>query len=1061
HAHTHASTTGQTASDHHVKTVSGDIDHGTTTGLGDDDHTQYILVTGARAFTGAVTMNDDLTVDGGTLFVDDSANEVGIGTITPDNELSVNGTVDVTGSLGVGTISPSSVLEINGTEPTLTITDSQQKTWVVDDLIGEITFDIEDTSGIGARPMAYIKAINNTGSSTPSGVLTFGVGPHNAATIEAMRLWESGNLTVGQTTPTDAADVTLLVEDTANDYQITAASTSGGSDRSGYKYRMDTTDFWDTILDGTDGDEWKLRYQGTEWITVTPAGVVTFPGSSSGLDHGDLDGLGGDDHTQYSLADGTRAFTGAVTMNDDLTVDGGTLFVDDSANEVGIGTITPDNELTVNGTANITSRLGIGIVAPVKPLHVYSAESSGFYLENTNVGTPANFISFYDTGGRTGYIGSPSSGDDDFWVNNNVSANLILATGNTERMRIDSAGAITMNDDLTVDGGTLFVDDSANEVGIGTTSPGVKLEVKGTSSGFSTDGEIISIQTATVNHRLSLGVDSTNEFAWIRSVKSGVELPLILQNGGGGFVGISTSSPTHMLEVNGTMMVELAAQFNDDLTVDGGTLFVDDSANEVGVGTITPDNELTVNGDTDITGRLFIKDTAFELQEISGAAHNPTLQVNDTGNGGISFTQWNNATAHGAYLWLSKSYNSTTGTHTIVNNGETLGAVNFSGSDGTTFNNAASIRVEIDGVPGLNDMPGRLIFSTTPDGANSPVEAMRIENSGNVLIGTTSAATNSELTVADGITVNNGGIHLVDGSMTSTVDRLENRGGTLYFDNAAVGAGGGESNTASNVTVGGVGIFKQKSGVDLEFNGVNSGSSKVSVALDAGNNQIDIDVVENQINHDSLLGFVAGEHRVINDGSTSTTELWSSSKISSELGGKQNLDTDLTTIAGLSKSNNNIMSANGSAWTSIALSTAMDDEGVVQNTSDIEFGSGSSHTATTSETAISFGTSGALEITGLDTGVTYLITGQVTVGVAATRSAGFRVRLFHNAGAVQESHSYLDDTAQDISTVFIHHRVITSGSDTVSLKILAEAGSGAGAMTVTAAGSSLIATKLF
>lgn len=58
------------------------------------------------------------------------------------------------------------------------------------------------------------------------------------------------------------------------------------------------------------------------------------------------------------------------------------------------------------------------------------------------------------------------------------------------------------------------------------------------------------------------------------------------------------------------------------------------------------------------------------------------------------------------------------------------------------------------------------------------------------------------------------------------------------------GGGGGEANTASNVNVGGVGVFKQKTGVDLEFRGVNAGSNKVSATLDAANNEIDIDINE-------------------------------------------------------------------------------------------------------------------------------------------------------------------------------------------------------------------------
>ncbi|KKL77222.1 hypothetical protein LCGC14_2037050, partial [marine sediment metagenome] len=47
-------------------------------------------------------------------------------------------------------------------------------------------------------------------------------------------------------------------------------------------------------------------------IPVDIAGITT--------DHGALNGLSDDDHTQYSLVDGTRAFTGRVTMDDALDI---------------------------------------------------------------------------------------------------------------------------------------------------------------------------------------------------------------------------------------------------------------------------------------------------------------------------------------------------------------------------------------------------------------------------------------------------------------------------------------------------------------------------------------------------------------------------------------------------------------------------------------------------------------------------------------------------------------------------------------------------------------------
>jgi len=75
--------------------------------------------------------------------------------------------------------------------------------------------------------------------------------------------------------------------------------------------------------------------------------------------------------------------------------------------------------------------------------------------------------------------------------------------------------------------------------------------------------------------------------------------------------------------------------------------------------------------------------------------------------------------------------------------------------------------------------------------------------------------------------------------------------GKLYLKDDAgtesdltAGAAGGETNTASNSGTDGVGVWDAKVGVDLEFRHIAPASNKVTVTLDAGDDDIDIDVAE-------------------------------------------------------------------------------------------------------------------------------------------------------------------------------------------------------------------------
>jgi uncharacterized lipoprotein YehR (DUF1307 family) len=95
--------------------------------------------------------------------------------------------------------------------------------------------------------------------------------------------------------------------------------------------------------------------------------------------------------------------------------------------------------------------------------------------------------------------------------------------------------------------------------------------------------------------------------------------------------------------------------------------------------------------------------------------------------------------------------------------------------------------------------------------------------------------------------------------------------GAAVWTETTAGAGGGEANTASNVGTGGVGVYKTKVGVDLRFKKINAGSSKITITDDTGNDEVDVDVSEGNIDHQNLSGAGTNDHSNIDThlGSTS------------------------------------------------------------------------------------------------------------------------------------------------------------------------------------------------
>jgi hypothetical protein len=321
---------------------------------------------------------------------------------------------------------------------------------------------------------------------------------------------------------------------------------------------------------------------------------------------------------------------------------------------------------------------------------------------------------------------------------------LAIATNGVERVEFGTS-EVVFNDggtnyDFRIEGDTnanlFFVDASADAVGLGTSSPGYRLTVVDNSSGVqgrfessSTSGTTLGfVNTATNGRNYRIGsnyVTGNGEFAIYDDTAAASRLFI----NSSGSVGIGTTGPTQRFQVtDGTLSnFFVAPGYNSGqgttLAVGGGEYI-----------------EFATNGITnprariDSSGRLLVG-TSSARSNFFNTTISPLLQIegasSSSANSGrfISHVFGRNADSEPVFAFGKHRSESIGGT-TVVQSGDYLGTVSFQGSDGTEFVEGASISAVVDTTPGANDMPGRLVFSTTADGASGPTERMRIDNAG-------------------------------------------------------------------------------------------------------------------------------------------------------------------------------------------------------------------------------------------------------------------------------------------------------------------------------------------
>ena len=134
----------------------------------------------------------------------------------------------------------------------------------------------------------------------------------------------------------------------------------------------------------------------------------------------------------------------------------------------------------------------------------------------------------------------------------------------------------------------------------------------------------------------------------------------------------------------------------------------------------------------DSSQRLLIGATS--SQSVGGGAALTQIQsVSSTGR--LTVTQHRNEAAGSPYIVLGKSRGTSLGAVTVLQSGDEIGSLAWAGADGGDMEStAARIYSAVDATPGSNDMPGRLMYATTADRADSPTERLRITSAGDVKI---------------------------------------------------------------------------------------------------------------------------------------------------------------------------------------------------------------------------------------------------------------------------------------------------------------------------------------
>ena len=199
-----------------------------------------------------------------------------------------------------------------------------------------------------------------------------------------------------------------------------------------------------------------------------------------------------------------------------------------------------------------------------------------------------------------------------------------------------------------------------------------------------------------------------------------------------GTVNLSSNILSGDLDLNGNELI---------LDVDGDTSITADTDDQIDIKLAGADDfRFTANTFNALDGSTVLVGggSSRTVGGVTGA-----LQVEGTAINDSSITMISNGASGTdglpAKLVFGRTGAASLGSSTVVADGNEIGVISFQAADGTDIESqAASIFVAIDGTPGGNDTPGRMIFATCANGSAGASERMRITEKGQLLVGTAS-----------------------------------------------------------------------------------------------------------------------------------------------------------------------------------------------------------------------------------------------------------------------------------------------------------------------------------